>query len=1072
MSIMKYREDNMVQTVSWEEKLLSLYQVFYDNKNIEGQKSIVSLLKKVQDNSLYIGFCGHYSSGKSTLINYLFGNSLLPTSPVPTSGNIIQISNGNNQTTIYKQDGMIERFNRLLEDDQLKLLCKNGDEILKIELSMMHSFLNKGITLVDTAGIDSTDTNHALSTESILPVIDVLCYVVDYNHVESEENILFVKRMKNRGKKVMIIVNQIDKHDYLELSFEEYRKKMLDIWKNVGVMEDDIYFISLKYQAYIGNELHMVQQKLEKLASRKEELIQDNIESEIVFASSNQKEEYLDTAVKELQVELECLYNKRKVYEDDYKSQINNTIQSAQLITYEMREEIRIFLESRQPTFRVSLFNKKKTAIEKEKRMKSLYVLLLQQINMQLDIHVKKIVDSFINNRKIYEMKVICREEMLLDIFHEGAMLTDSYVVQYSKVLEMEIKKRYKKSYVGYYDEIEEMVTGVLSTYMNELQNKIKIIEERRKNRDYYQEKIKRILSGEVLYTQFTIEELIQTPFVVMNDKIWKKEEEPIQEKEKNSVYIDTSEILIKSKQVEKLLHSIPELSHLRKIVRDKNRSIENKTISIVLFGAFSAGKSSFINGLVGSKILPSSPNPTTATVTYITAPTIENIHMTAKIIDSDGEIIVAIDKLKNYITNETVAKNIEKVEIYYDCEWTRKGITFIDTPGVNSIHKRHTEVSFSYMKEADMILYMTYYQHAFSKNDKEFLYQLGGVRDSIEMDNTFFVLNAVDIAENETEMLSVEQYLKEQLISSKIKNPRIFSVSSKLMYEENKYNQYLIDSMKKYISEDVTKQSIDVLWNTLHSIHSQIDILIRQLQMSEYDKEEEKNRLQEKLNGDILNIREHSLTFLYEELRLEVIELLYYVKRRLLLRGREIFNECFHPSVIAEKRDVEIGLDEFIKRIENNVVQEILASSLRIEQYIVGVLQKEVETIQSEILLEVDIELQIPKIKEFLIEKNSLSPLISFKNTKIFFEGNKKKEILEKCLKVYEQLIDTYMKEINIVLYDSYQLQVMNKWELVSRRLIRELEMKYSDTVQLLLTENILPVKQIYQEMDNILNS
>lgn len=1062
----------MVQTTSWEEKLLSLYQVFYDNKNIEGQKSIVSLLKKVQDNSLYIAFCGHYSSGKSTLINYLFGDSLLPTSPIPTSGNIVQISSGSNQTTIYKQDGTVERFNRLLEDDQLKLLCKNGDEISKIELRIMNLFLNKGITLIDTAGIDSTDMNHALSTEYILPVIDVLFYVVDYNYVESEENILFVKRMKNRGKKVMIIVNQIDKHDYLEVPFEEYRKKILDIWNNIGVRKDDIYFISLKYQEYIGNELYLVQRKLEELSTRRILLIQENIESEIVFASLNQKEEYLDSDVKELQVELECLYNKRKVYENDYKSQINNTIQSAQLITYEMREEIRRFLESRQPTFRVSLLNKRKTVIEKEKRMKDLYFLLLQQMNIQLDIHVKKIVDSFVNNRKVYEMKVICREEILSDIFYEGAILTDSYVVQYSKVLEMEIKKRYKKYYVGYYNEIEEIVMGVLSTYMNELQNKIEIMEESRKNQDYYQEKIKRILSGELLDTQFTVEELIQIPCVVMNDKIWKKEEEPIQEKQEIPVYIDSAEILSKSKQIEKLLQSTPELAHLRKIVRDKQKNIENKTFSIVLFGAFSAGKSSFINGLVGSKILPSSPNPTTATVTYITAPTIENIHMTAKIIDSDGERIVSIHALEDYIADETVAKSIEKVEIYYDCEWTRKGITFIDTPGVNSIHKRHTEVSFSYMKEADMILYVTYYQHVFSKNDKEFLYQLGRVRDSVEMDNTFFILNAVDIAENETEIVSVEQYLKEQLRSSKIKNPRIFSVSSKLMYEENKYNQYLTDNMKKYISGDLTKQSVEVLWSTLYSIHNQIGILIKQLQMSEYSKEVEKNKLQEKLNVDILNIKEYSLAFLYEELRLEVIELLYYVKRRLLLRGREIFNECFHPSVIAEKRDIEIALDEFIKRIENNVVQEMLVSSLRIEQYILGVLQKEVETIQPEILLEIDIKLQTPKIKELLIEKNSLSPLISFKSTKTFFEGNEKKEILEKCLKVYEQLIDTYMKEINIVLYDGYQLQIINKWELVRRRLIREVEMKYSGTIQLLLVEDTLPLRKIYQEMDNILNS
>src|SRR5699024_672538 len=39
---------------------------------------------------------------------------------------------------------------------------------------------------------------------------------------------------------------------------------------------------------------------------------------------------------------------------------------------------------------------------------------------------------------------------------------------------------------------------------------------------------------------------------------------------------------------------------------------------TIALFGAFSAGKSSFSNALIGERVLPVSPNPTTATVNRI----------------------------------------------------------------------------------------------------------------------------------------------------------------------------------------------------------------------------------------------------------------------------------------------------------------------------------------------------------------------------------------------------------------------------------------------------------------------
>ena len=47
----------------------------------------------------------------------------------------------------------------------------------------------------------------------------------------------------------------------------------------------------------------------------------------------------------------------------------------------------------------------------------------------------------------------------------------------------------------------------------------------------------------------------------------------------------------------------------------------------------------------------------------------------------------------------------VEWIELYYDCELTRKGITLVDTPGSNSINARHTGVAFHYIKNSDAIL-------------------------------------------------------------------------------------------------------------------------------------------------------------------------------------------------------------------------------------------------------------------------------------------------------------------------------------------------------------------------------
>ena len=40
-----------------------------------------------------------------------------------------------------------------------------------------------------------------------------------------------------------------------------------------------------------------------------------------------------------------------------------------------------------------------------------------------------------------------------------------------------------------------------------------------------------------------------------------------------------------------------------------------------------------------------------------------------------------------------------------------------VDTPGADSINARHTDVAFDYIRNADAILFVTYYNHAFAKS-------------------------------------------------------------------------------------------------------------------------------------------------------------------------------------------------------------------------------------------------------------------------------------------------------------------------------------------------------------------
>src|SRR5690606_27549015 len=138
------------------------------------------------------------------------------------------------------------------------------------------------------------------------------------------------------------------------------------------------------------------------------------------------------------------------------------------------------------------------------------------------------------------------------------------------------------------------------------------------------------------------------------------------------------------------------------------------------------------------------------------------------------------MDGFNEYVAKEEKACFVEWIELYYDCPLTQQGITLVDTPGADSINARHTGVAFEYIKNADAILFVTYYNHAFSKADREFLIQLGRVKDTFSMDKMFFIINAADLANSTAELEDVKDYVVSQLVSYGIRFPRLYTLSSR----------------------------------------------------------------------------------------------------------------------------------------------------------------------------------------------------------------------------------------------------------------------------------------------------
>ena len=137
------------------------------------------------------------------MINTLCGADLLPSSPVPTSANLVRVHSGEEYARVFFRHEKPRRYLAPYDYDMVRGFCKDGDQVTIIELSHKGIDLPEQVVIMDTPGIDSADDAHRLATEDALHMADMIFYVMDYNHVQSELNFSFTRELTKAGKDVV-----------------------------------------------------------------------------------------------------------------------------------------------------------------------------------------------------------------------------------------------------------------------------------------------------------------------------------------------------------------------------------------------------------------------------------------------------------------------------------------------------------------------------------------------------------------------------------------------------------------------------------------------------------------------------------------------------------------------------------------------------------------------------------------------------------------------------------------------------------------------------------------------------
>ena len=244
---------------SLQGKLSAVYEYLMEHNDRENAGKVRQLAGKLINEEFAVAFCGHFSAGKSTIINRLVGENLLPSSPIPTSANLVRVKAGEEYAKVFFRNEKPRLYLAPYDYQLVKNYCKDGDQIEAIEISRSASKLPGQTVIMDTPGIDSADDAHRIATESAIHLADLIFYVMDYNHVQSELNFMFTKELTEAGKEVYLVINQVDKHSDQELSFAEFTTSVVESFASWGVKPAAVFYTSLKQDDHAYNQFQELQ---------------------------------------------------------------------------------------------------------------------------------------------------------------------------------------------------------------------------------------------------------------------------------------------------------------------------------------------------------------------------------------------------------------------------------------------------------------------------------------------------------------------------------------------------------------------------------------------------------------------------------------------------------------------------------------------------------------------------------------------------------------------------------------------------------------------------------------------
>ncbi len=199
----------------------------------------------------------------------------------------------------------------------------------------------------------------------------------------------------------------------------------------------------------------------------------------------------------------------------------------------------------------------------------------------------------------------------------------------------------------------------------------------------------------------------------------------------------------------------------------------------LVIVGEFNAGKSAFINALLGQKLLKEGVTPTTAQVNVL--------------------------KYGDASARDVAEAHLHVMKEPIDL---LRHINIVDTPGTNAIVREHQAITEEFVPRSDLVLFITSADRPFTESERGFLSQIKDWGKKVVM-----VINKIDLFQTEEDLNQVIEFVRENATKLLNVTPDIFPVSGRSalqskLGEAETWDESRFEALEKYIYDSLDQTS------------------------------------------------------------------------------------------------------------------------------------------------------------------------------------------------------------------------------------------------------------------------